>query len=109
MRTGAPQLAGRLLGHLDAPPEAEGIALCVDRARHLDFARVVTSDLARARTPGAAIAAERDVELDVDSRWRELHFGGWEGDRKSVVEGTSVSVRVDLGGRRLIKKKKHRR
>src|SRR3546814_13872272 len=29
-----------------------------------------------------------------------------EGDRKSVVEGKSVSVRVDLGGRRIIKKKK---
>src|SRR3546814_17237411 len=28
-------------------------------------------------------------------------------DRKSVVEGTSVSVRVDLGGRRIIKKKKN--
>src|SRR3546814_161465 len=27
-------------------------------------------------------------------------------DRKSVVSGQSVSVRVDLGGRRLIKKKK---
>src|SRR3546814_18194748 len=27
-------------------------------------------------------------------------------DRKSVVSGKSVSVRVDLGGRRLIKKKK---
>src|SRR3546814_18132646 len=27
-------------------------------------------------------------------------------DRKSVVEGTSVSVRLDLGGRRIIKKKK---
>src|SRR3546814_19612328 len=27
-------------------------------------------------------------------------------DRKSVVEGKSVSVRVDLGGRRTIKKKK---
>src|SRR3546814_14922687 len=26
------------------------------------------------------------------------------GDRKSVVSGTSVSVRVDLGGRRLLKK-----
>src|SRR3546814_14000483 len=26
------------------------------------------------------------------------------GDRKSVVEGTSASVRVDLGGRRIIKK-----
>src|SRR3546814_12556645 len=29
-------------------------------------------------------------------------------DRKSVVEGKSVSVRVDLGGRRVIKKKKRR-
>src|SRR3546814_16738542 len=30
------------------------------------------------------------------------------GDRKSVVEGKSVSVRVDLGGRRIIKKKKNK-
>src|SRR3546814_5782874 len=29
------------------------------------------------------------------------------GDRKSVVEGKSVSVRVDLGGRRIINKKKN--
>src|SRR3546814_17022902 len=28
-------------------------------------------------------------------------------DRKSVVEGKSVSVRVDLGGRRTIKKQQH--
>src|SRR3546814_13232258 len=32
---------------------------------------------------------------------------GLRKDRKSVVEGKSVSVRVDLGGRRIIKKKKH--
>src|SRR3546814_16125554 len=30
-------------------------------------------------------------------------------DRKSAVEGKSVSVRVDLGGRRIIKKKKQTR
>src|SRR3546814_13571050 len=30
----------------------------------------------------------------------------WRIDRKSVVEGKSVSVRVALGGRRIIKKKK---
>src|SRR3546814_17118126 len=30
-------------------------------------------------------------------------------DRKSVVEGTSVSVRVDIGGRRIIKKKNNTR
>src|SRR3546814_18671605 len=31
--------------------------------------------------------------------------GSWTGDRKSVVQGKRVSVRVDLGGGRLIKKK----
>src|SRR3546814_19360440 len=34
-------------------------------------------------------------------------FTRWE-DRKSVVEGKSVSVRVDLGGRRNMKKKTNR-
>src|SRR3546814_13441719 len=32
----------------------------------------------------------------------------YAGDRKSVVLGKSVSVRVDLGGRRIIKKKKNK-
>src|SRR3546814_11759519 len=38
-----------------------------------------------------------------------VYAGGWPVplDRKSVVSGTSVSVRVDLGGRRIIKKKKN--
>src|SRR3546814_16450862 len=30
-------------------------------------------------------------------------------DRKSVVEGKSVDIRVDLGGRRIIKKKKQKK
>src|SRR3546814_13797338 len=30
---------------------------------------------------------------------------GWLADRKSVVQGMSGTVRVDLGGRRIIKKK----
>src|SRR3546814_17977067 len=41
--------------------------------------------------PGAQIAADRP--------------SGRVGDRKSVVEGKSVCVRVDLGGRRNTKKK----
>lgn len=55
------------------------MALCVERARRFDFAGVVTSDLSRARAPGAVIAAERGVAHDVDMRWRELDFGRWEG------------------------------
>src|SRR3546814_20314120 len=34
------------------------------------------------------------------------HDDGLAGDRKSVVSGKSVSVRVDLGGRRISKKKR---
>src|SRR3546814_13535988 len=43
------------------------------------------------------------------ARWRPRDRAGraqrGDADRKSVVEGKSVSVRVDLGGRRIIKKK----
>src|SRR3546814_18214346 len=41
-----------------------------------------------------------DVNADADAHMAMLTFK----DRKSVVSGTSVSVRVDLGGRRIIKK-----
>src|SRR3546814_19995887 len=34
---------------------------------------------------------------------RRADVAAWRKDRKSVVAGQSVSVRVDLGGRRLIK------
>src|SRR3546814_20575696 len=39
---------------------------------------------------------------------RDLDGGIEGGDRKSVVEGKRVSVRVDLGGRRIIKKQKEK-
>src|SRR3546814_17414064 len=49
-------------------------------------------------------------------RWAQAFVGGQadrlrrcepDGDRKSDAQGESVSVPVDLGGRRIIKKKKH--
>src|SRR3546814_17426032 len=47
---------------------------------------------------GVPPTAQRLVEIDQSERGA--------GDRKSVVSGKSVSVRVDLGGRRSIKKQK---
>src|SRR3546814_16213953 len=81
---------------------------------------VCSSDLSRAPAPGRG----QRRPSPPDRRWpstgtaRTAGRGGRRRgsrgsrararrDRKSVVEGKSVSVRVDLGGRRIIKKKKN--
>src|SRR3546814_11935594 len=60
-------------------------------------------DGAGARPHGGGDAAGAEPRVQ---RVRAESGGLSAGDRKSVVWGKSVSVRVDLGGRRLIKKKK---
>src|SRR3546814_16863485 len=54
------------------------------------------------RRPRALYRSGRVAEPLHPRRCREM------GDRKSVVSGKSVSVRVDLGGSRIIKKTKHK-
>src|SRR3546814_17860763 len=58
---------------------------------------------------GAIGAARACYEAALDYSTSREQFGrpigGFQLDRKSVVTGTSGFVRVDLGGRRIIKKK----
>src|SRR3546814_16587407 len=54
-------------------------------------------------------AAARDLDLELVMPSSGERFRATVRDRKSVVWGKSVSVRVDLGGRRIIKKKKKHR
>src|SRR3546814_18133301 len=56
----------------------------------------ISCDRKRSRMPG--------TKLRAPSAARSAPRGS-HGDRKSVVSGKSVSVRVDLGGRRISKKK----
>src|SRR3546814_12392205 len=62
-----------------------------------------------------AIAATMNVARHRTWKLMCLMTGSWMvcesgyGDRKSVVEGKSGSVRVDLGGRSIMKKKKRNR
>src|SRR3546814_19388762 len=81
---------------------------------------VCSSDLLRhdaivAREVEARVRIARDADEarhqriaertgDIDRRFLAVERA--IADRKSVVSGKSVSVRVDLGGRRIIKKKK---
>src|SRR3546814_13829173 len=91
---------------------------------------VCSSDLAfLIAVRGSIVALQLDQRGDLESQLLDLAFqdfellrlrienlvaGGAIGDerlgidRKSVVKGTSVSVRVDLGGRGSIKEKKSR-
>src|SRR3546814_11141762 len=69
----------------------------IDEGRYRSRSRCsARPERAADRTQGSALQGRGAVgQMVVDGR-----------DRKSVVEGKSVSVRVDLGGRRIIKKKR---
>src|SRR3546814_11972163 len=58
--------------------------------------------------PSEGLRLAEQVQQGLDSKLPMLFFSHLETDtdRKSVVSGTSVSVRVDIGGRRLFKKQK---
>lgn len=79
LRHGAVEQPGRLIGHSDVLPTSEGLAACRAKARGLEVAQVIASDLARARAAGEQIALDLGLELAVDPRWREVNFGAWEG------------------------------
>src|SRR3546814_13344394 len=79
------------------------------RRRHLSR----SSEAWRARTAGRSrrFCVGHLVGVIQARAWRsalpEERAVATDADRKSVVKGKSVSVRVDLGGRRIIKKKTH--
>src|SRR3546814_20857882 len=80
----------------------------VGPARHNIVARVVVrlfdGIAAETRLIFQHRSDRRHVDLDGEIVAAAVSFAA--GDRKSVVSGKSVSVRVDLGGRRIINKKK---
>ena len=52
----------------------------------VDLAAVYSSDLKRSRYGGEAIARGRDLELQVETSFKELFFGDWEGMNFKEVE-----------------------
>ncbi|WP_375249071.1 histidine phosphatase family protein [Sphingomonas sp.] len=86
MRHGAPVEPGRLWGHRDVAVTEAGIARCVAQATDLPVARIVASDLARARHCAEAI----DVAA-IDPRWRELDLGTWDGTDPATIDPAALS------------------
>src|SRR3546814_11342786 len=83
-----------------APAYASTLRRAVIFENDTDSKLPLAERMERWKVPGLSVAVIDGCTI-VDR-----HGFGVTRERKSVVSGTSVSVRVDLGGRRLIKKKK---
>jgi broad specificity phosphatase PhoE len=90
---------GRLQGRVEAAltergrEQAERLAVAVAA---LEPVAVVSSPLRRARETAAAIAASTGLDVEIDARLTELHYGDWEGSRfADVPEGTFDTWRAD--------------
>jgi broad specificity phosphatase PhoE len=74
--------ARRFQGQTDIPLDDEGLAQAQALAAHLrdeHFDLALASDLNRARTTAETILAERNIALELSPKFREMHFGLWEG------------------------------
>jgi alpha-ribazole phosphatase len=92
LRHGAPEKPGLLLGHADMPSTPEGIAACVAQVADLSFAALLSSDLGRASAAADVIGTGRGLPVRQDARWRELHFGAWDGLAPAQVDTTAMSA-----------------
>ena len=74
-----PVLAGWTPGlHLDERGEKQAAAVA-ERLREVPFAAIVSSPLDRCLDTAAAIAAGRELEVQVDERLGECRYGDWTG------------------------------
>jgi probable phosphoglycerate mutase len=74
--------AGLAMGHLDSPLNEQGLRQARQTAawlRRHPSARILSSDLARARDTAAPLAEALGLSVEPDPRLRELSFGIFEG------------------------------
>ena len=90
MRHGAPLLTGRMLGRTDSPVTEAGIAACLAQAEDLAVSAIVSSDLVRASACAAAIGERIEQTVTIDSRWRELDFGSWDGLAAAEIDADAL-------------------
>src|SRR3546814_13878206 len=97
-------VAERLLVATGRTPNVEDLGLGEAGVRQTPGGAIIVDDRMQTSVPGVYAAG------DVTSRDQFVYMAAYGAklDRKSVVLGKSVALRLDLGGRRTIKKKKKR-
>jgi alpha-ribazole phosphatase len=85
------EMAGRFCGHSDPDLNAQGQAQLARLAQVLStetIAGIYSSDLRRAQSTAQALAAGRNVPVNLRPALREIHFGEWEGLSWPEIEQT---------------------
>ncbi len=75
-------VSGRWQGQLPTGLNEQGRQQAQQLARHVQawpITRIISSDLPRARDTAQAMAAGRDVAIELDARWREINLGVFQG------------------------------
>lgn len=67
----------------DGRRQAQKLAI---RLRGVEFERIITSPLVRARETADVVARERDLGVEYDPRLREMDYGHWEGLTYEQIE-----------------------
>ncbi len=69
-------------GHIDTDLTPKGVIqarLAAEELKNFPIERIFTSDLRRAYRTAQIIADVLGLEVEIDKRLREMHFGEWEG------------------------------
>ena len=75
-------VSGRIQGQSDVPLNAVGeqqVAALAEGLASMPIDAVYTSDLMRARTTAEVMVDPHDLDVQIEPRLREVHFGEWEG------------------------------
>jgi len=79
LRHGATAAGARYCGTTDVPLSEAGWQQLWQAVAGKRWTRIVTSPLQRCAAFAQTLADAQAIPCTLDSRWRELHFGDWEG------------------------------
>lgn len=87
----------RMQGQLDTNLSERGLAQAHTAAkelRDLGIAKIISSDLTRARDTAGVVGEDLGVEVVVDKRLRETHLGQWQGKTHDEVDTAHDGARA---------------
>lgn len=83
LRHGATESSGAFCGSTDVALSAHGWAQMRQAVAGEHWDAIVSSPLRRCAEFACELAAQRQIAVTYETRWRELHFGTWEGKRSA--------------------------